>query len=244
MNDASPTATEAEFWHVQLPSGEVRYWNLEELDEAFQRDEISAQTYVLKEGETAWMRLGELLGLDEVPERVAVPITPYSIGSIPPPSSADVASVNSIRPVVADLSDMDLPDDDLVAAMKPKKKNMAFIGGGVGVALLLAIVGLTRASGGSEAVAAAAPPAPAPVPVVAPAPEMPAVSAQSTLSDDVKRQLAEADKAREAKAAQKAAERAAEAAKYASHHPGRGVAKTGNVFHQGGSKYDPLNAGN
>jgi hypothetical protein len=242
MTDASPTTTEAEFWHVQLPSGEVRYWNLEELDEAFQRDEISAQTYVLKEGETTWMRLGELLGLDEVPEKVAVPIAPYSIGSVPPPSSADVASVNSIRPVVADLSDMDLPDDDLVAAMKPKKKNMAFIGGGVGVALLLAIVGLTRASGGSEApVAAAAPPPP---PVVAPAPETAAVSAQSTLSDDVKRQLAEADKAREAKSAQKAAERAAEAAKYASHHPGHGVAKTGNVFHKGGSKYDPLNAGN
>ena len=83
-------ATEAEFWHVQLPSGEVRYWSLEELDEAFQRDEVDAKTYVLKQGETTWMRLGELLGLDEVPatpQQVAVPIAPYTIGSIPPPSS-------------------------------------------------------------------------------------------------------------------------------------------------------------
>ena len=87
MSDQQPT--DAEFWHVQLPSGEVRYYSLEELDEAFQRDEIDAKTYVLKQGETSWMRLGDLLGLDEAPVEPSVVVAP----SERPPASFAPASI-------------------------------------------------------------------------------------------------------------------------------------------------------
>jgi pyruvate/2-oxoglutarate dehydrogenase complex dihydrolipoamide acyltransferase (E2) component len=237
MNEAA--ATEAEFWHVQLPTGDVRYWSLEELDEAFQRDEVDAKTYVLKEGESTWQRLGELLGLDEsesAPAPVSQPvptysIPPYSVGGIDSPAAF------SIRPVVSDVGDMD--DDDLAAAMKPKKKNMAYIAGGVAAALVLAVVGITQASGSSDSkVAAAAPP---PAAVVAPPVAAPAADPappQATLSDDLKKQLLDADKARAAKSAAKAAENA----KYTTKKGSYRVPKSGNVFHKGGDKYDPLNS--
>ncbi len=251
MTDAS---TETDFWHVQLLSGEVRYWSLEELDEAFQRDEVDAKTYVLKEGDTTWQRLGELLGLDEVPpDLVKVPVQPYSIAPIPPsmpppsvpaPSSVapasfgmDTAGAISIRPVVSDLD-----DDDLMAAMKPKRKNLGMVAGGVALAAAVLIGVVTHASSGSDdkSAAAAAPP---PVAAAAPAPP-PAASddgvARQVLSDDVKRQLIEADKAREAKAAAKAAENA----KYRTNVGSYRAPKSGQVFHKGGNQYDPLSSGN
>lgn len=245
--------TEEDFWHVQLPSGEVRYYSLEELDEAFQRDEIGAETYVLKQGETSWMRLGELLGLDDAPAEASVviarsvppgagpeTIAPAAAASFAPPSippasfgGNDYGAV-SIRPVVADVDDLD--DDVLAASMKPKKKKMAFVAGGAALALVLGIVGITSASSGSEQkVAAAAPP-----PVVAPIVEAaPAPAPQATLSDDMKKSLLEADKAREAKAAAKAAENAKYRSKTASSYR---APKSGQVFHKGGNKYDPLNS--
>jgi hypothetical protein len=247
MNDVK--ITEAEFWHVQLVSGEVRYWSLEELDEAFQRDEVDAKTYVLKEGETSWQRLGELLGLDEVqaaPVAVSAP-TPMAtaLSSHPssPPASireSELPSALSIRPVVSDLADLD--DDDLVAALKPQRKNLAAIGGGAALALVLLIVGVTRASSSADdkAVAAGASLAAASVsaPVTAATPEP--VAAQPTLSEETKRTLLEADKARAAKAAAKAAENA----KYHSTYVGGSRApKTGPVFHKGGNQYDPLSSG-
>jgi hypothetical protein len=236
MNDVQ--VTDAEFWHVQLPSGEVAYWSLDELDEAFNRDAVDANTFVLKVGEASWQRLGELLGLDEAPAAAAVvaavpvSIAPASFGG------NDLYGAQSIRPVVADLSDLD--DDDLAAAMKPKRKNLAAMAGGAVVALALVIVGITHAASGSDgAVAAAA--APTPVEAVVAAPDPAAAdpgSPQATLSDDMKRQLLAADKVREAKAAA----RAAETAKYHTHSRSYRAPKSGNVFHKGGNKYDPLSA--
>jgi hypothetical protein len=255
--------TDTDYWHVQLLSGEVRYWSLEELDDAFQKDLVDAKTYVLKEGETTWMRLGELLGLDEAESAPApvvsassAPIAPVYVMpvsampgapiSVAPPSygyGANDAGANSIRPVVSDMSGYsDLDDDDLAAAMKPKKKKIYAIAGGAGAALLLLIVGITQASGGSSSgmtaagaqpPAAVAPPAADPVPADQPAP-------QATLSDDMKRQLLAADKAREAKSAAKAAENA----KYQTKKTSYRAPKSGQVFHKGGNKYDPLNSGN
>jgi hypothetical protein len=236
MSDAAAT-TEAEFWHVQLPNGEVRYWSLEELDDAFQKDLVDAKTYVLKEGDTTWQKLGELLGLDEDAQHVSIPVAPYSVSMSTPQAMrlSDAPAALSIRPVV---SDVDLEDDDdLVAAMKPKRKNVAFVGGGVAAALLIAIVGITHASAGSEEKAAAAAPPPPPV-VAAVAP--PAVDPTPTLSDDMKRALLDADKARAAKTAAKAAENA----KYKTTAGSYRQPKSGQVFHKGGNKYDPLNSGN
>jgi hypothetical protein len=252
MNTAATTDTD--YWHVQLLSGEVRYWSLEELDDAFQKDLVDAKTYVLKEGETSWQRLGELLGLDEVeaapaPASVAPgPISPVYVApsapiSVAPPSygygASDGAGAISIRPVVSDLSDMD--DDDLAAAMKPKKKKIYAIAGGAAAALLLVIVGITQASGSSSdmPVAAAQPPPAVAPPVAEPAP-VEAPAPQATLSDDMKRSLLAADTARQAKSAAKAAENA----KYQTKKTSYRAPKSGQVFHKGGNKFDPLNSGN
>jgi hypothetical protein len=258
---ADAATTEAEFWHVQLPSGEVRYWSLEELDEAFQRDEVDAKTYVLKEGESAWQRLGELLGLDEVPSVPsvlaipAIPAAPLAAGpityTVPPYSMATPASVRvseppsalSIRPVVSDVSDVgELDDDLLVASMKPKRKNLAFFGGGAAAALVLVIVAVAHgSSGGDEKVAAAAPAPPPPAAVDDSDPTVAATNdAPRVLSDDVKRRVLEADKDRAAKAAARAAENARIHGNFSAIR----APKSGAVFHKGGNQFDPLSVGN
>jgi len=237
-------STEEDFWHVQLPSGDVRYWSLDELDEAFQRDEVDAKTYVLKQGETTWERLGDLLGLDDVPPPSShVPTAlPYAqtlpfAQTLPPPApNSDYPGALSIRPVVNDVTDLD--DDDLAAAMKPKRKNLAYIGGGAAVALVLAIVAISHAGSDEKPAAAAAPPPPVVAAPVTPVTPDPPVAPQATLSEDVKRSLLEADKAREAKAAARAAENAKYRTKSTSHR----APKSGQVFHKGGNKFDPLNS--
>jgi hypothetical protein len=238
---ADAATTEAEFWHVQLPTGEVRYWSLEELDEAFQRDEVDAKTYVLKEGETAWQRLGELLGLDEVAAApVTVAVAPYSIATPFSVRPSEAPGALSIRPVVSDVIDME-DDDVLVASMKPKRKNMAFIGGGAAAALVLVIVALTHGSAGAETQVAAAAPAPPPAAVDdSNADVTAAAGTPRVLSDDVKRRVLEGDKER----ATKAAARAAENAKYHNTASFMRAPKSGAVFHKGGNQFDPLNAGN
>src|ERR1700722_1060488 len=111
---AADTA-ETDFWHVQLLNGEVRYWSLDELDEAFQRGDVDGTTFVLKQGDTAWVRLGELLGLDEAESAPAPASAAPAHASVAPAAlQVDTAPVWSIRPVVADLdAPLDL-DDDLV----------------------------------------------------------------------------------------------------------------------------------
>ncbi len=243
MTDAMTTGTD--YWHVQLTSGEVRYWSLEELDEAFQRDEVDARTYVLKEGESAWQRLGELLGLDEAESAPApVAVAPYSVAPLSyaaaRPSEAPAA--NSIRPFV---SDIDLEEDAMMAQMKPRRRNVAFIGGGVAAALVLVVVGVTRAGAGSDAKAAAAAPPPAVVapPAAAEPVAAPVAAAQPALSDDVKKSLLEADKSRAAKAAARAAENAKFRPSTARGGSYR-APKSGQVFHKGGNQFDPLTTGN
>jgi hypothetical protein len=218
---------QTDFWHVQLLNGEVRYWSLDELDEAFQRSDVDGTTFVLKQGDTTWVRLGELLGLDESE-------------SAPPPSAAaasldvDTAPVWSIRPVVADLDALGGVDiDEDMVALKPKRTKLIAIGASAAAVLTLAIAAVSSASGGEGAKAAAA----APPPVVAPAPQPVVEAAPAALSDDMKKALLDADKARAAKSAEKAKARAAAAPK-----PSYRAPKSGQVFHKGGNKYDPLNS--
>jgi hypothetical protein len=233
---AADTA-ETDFWHVQLLNGEVRYWSLDELDEAFQRGDVDGTTFVLKQGDTAWVRLGELLGLDEAESAPA----PAAYASVAPAAlQVDTAPVWSIRPVVADLdvpSPLDL-DDDLVA-LKPKRKKVIVMAAGAAAVLMLGIAAVSSAGGGDAKAAAAAPPPP---PVVAPPPPVVDTPAPApVLSDDMKKSLLAADKSRATKAAEKAADRAKSRAVSAS-HAGYRTPKSGQVFHAGGNKYDPLNS--
>jgi hypothetical protein len=221
---------ETDFWHVQLPTGEVRYWSLDELDQAFQRDDVDAGTFVLKQGESKWLRLGELLGLDE---SASAPVSPEAPA---PDLHVETAPVWSLRPVVLDessSSDIDLEFDEM--AFKPKKKKLIAIGAGAAAVLVLAIAAVSSASSAAP-VAAAAPPPP-PVTVPAPQPVVDQTPATAPLSEDVKKSLLAADKARAARSAEKAKARAA-----ASPPPSYRAPKSGQVFHKGGNKYDPLNS--
>jgi hypothetical protein len=78
-----------EIWLVKLDDGHVRSMTLDELDAAFQRDEIHERTMICRDGGDKWITLGEELGLEPSPP--------------PPPPSA----TPSVLPVVADVDDHD-----------------------------------------------------------------------------------------------------------------------------------------
>ncbi len=54
-----------DLWHVQLESGEVRILTLDQLDAFYQNGIIDEETYVLRDGTMAWIKLGEALGASE-----------------------------------------------------------------------------------------------------------------------------------------------------------------------------------
>lgn len=54
-----------ERWYVQFDDGKVVLMTLEELDEAFQAGKIHERTHVIQVGETTWLTLAEVAGLDE-----------------------------------------------------------------------------------------------------------------------------------------------------------------------------------
>jgi hypothetical protein len=228
-----------EFWHVQMPNGSVSTMTLDELDAAFQADAITEQTYVLKQGESTWLTLAALLGLDEpaspTPAPVAVAV-PYSS----PPGSLDVGPAYSLRPMVSEVSGLDDDTDFGGPQFRSSKKRTAMIAGSIaGVALIAVLVAaLGSSSGDAPKVAAASQPPPQPVAAVAPPP----VAAEATpapadrLSDAQKKALSDADKAQAAK--QKAKMSAAPPSHRTSGYKSDGKP----VFHKGGSKYDPLNS--
>jgi hypothetical protein len=74
-----------EMWLVKLDDGHVRTMTLEELDAAFQRDEIHERTMICRDGGDRWITLAEELGLES-----------------PPPPSAPRSTSPSVLPVVAD----------------------------------------------------------------------------------------------------------------------------------------------
>ncbi len=254
--------TSNDLWHVQLPTGEVRQWSLDQLDAAFQADVINEWTHVLQDGSTEWMKLGELLGLDTAaPPAAEAPVAAMAVSPTPAPVSMAPASLPpasvalySVRPVVSDIGD----DLDLDAmAMRPKKRGLFF---GVAAAVLL-IGGIGFAAthlGGSppavqvSATSPALPPvvevppspqaAPAPAPgalaaavaaAALPAPgDTTTTSATSRLTESQRKALADADKSRDAARRSRVASTPARAP--------RTVSKP--VFHKGGNKYDPLNS--
>jgi hypothetical protein len=96
-NDANRSG---DFYSVQLASGEVKKWTLDQLDAAYRASFIDEETFVLPKGATTWSTLAEVVAAEPEPP------------SIPPP------------PVVADIDvDVDLGDDDLEAAgLRPRRR--------------------------------------------------------------------------------------------------------------------------
>ncbi|HEY2511326.1 MAG TPA: hypothetical protein VGI39_10740 [Polyangiaceae bacterium] len=242
-------------WHVQVEAGDVKVWTLDQLDAAFKAGLIDESTFVLESGTTEWIQLGTLLGGGDegdaaaeapaaepaavafAPVMVAavtpVVIAPHVIASEPPPPFS--FSPMSTAPVATDLDDLD--DEPF------KKSSKRPLVVGVGIALVAAAAGVfafTRPSSApvveTPVAAVAPPPAPAPAP---PAPEVkPADTTASRLNDEQRKRLSDLDKAHEAKAEALQKARATST----PHHSGRKAGKEKTPFHNGGDKFDPLNA--
>jgi hypothetical protein len=144
----------------------------------------------------------------------------------------------STAPVAADI-DFDVDTVNFGRKRSPAKwiVGIAAVLGGVGFA---AMSMNSQAESIPPAVAAPAMPPPyeTPPPSTPPASDMPATTpAKATLSDDARRALADADKARAAKMQQKQAQ-----SRGAGATPAARPGKKSDPFHKGGDKFDPLNS--
>jgi hypothetical protein len=226
------TDTGIDLWRVQLGSGEIRAMSLDALDDAFQAGTIDEGTPVLPPGAVTWTKLGDAAGL-EAPEAPSASISSLAPIALSVESNATGPATRYL-PLDASLPDLDL-DHLEHEAFKPKKGRVL---AGIGLAVMLA-GGLgfaaTRVNVGPVAVASelSAPKAAA----AAPPPEAVDINAATqgkVLTEAQKQKLADADKAREAAAAQKRKDRPAPPAK-------RGPRDKSAPFVNGGSKFDPLN---
>ncbi len=69
----------ADLWFVKLANGDVHHVSIDQLDAAFEAGHIDANTLVLPEGSTQWVRLGEAAGLDDAPQPAAPSPTPAPV---------------------------------------------------------------------------------------------------------------------------------------------------------------------
>ena len=220
--------TSMDIWYVRLDAGDVRVLTLEQLDDWFQRGRITGKTEVLAEGETTWRTLAEVAGLDDEP---AKPVIAPPLSAPPPPVVSDVG---------ADL------DFDVPPALRSSKKKGVGIAFGVTVAVIGVALVVTKwgaradgpASAAANAAANAATQVTAPPPKVDP-PAAPPPAAKPTLTDDQRKALLSADRARD-----KAREERAAKIKASKPRPvrTRRAPKSGNPFRKGGDKFDPLNS--
>ena len=219
-----------DLWYVKTADGDVDRMTLDQLDEAFNDGRIDENVTVLPAGETRWVRLGTLLGLDPPAAPAPQPPTPVAFAAIP----------NSMRPVSIDLS-----DDMDAAPFRKKSRKGAVLGVAVAALAFAGIVFAATRSGGVNASAATATIA-APPPVTAAPPPPPPPTPQPTttaapvpeqrFTDEQKAKLAAADKARDEKAKSRKKARGAGN----PWHPSPKYKSQG--FTTGGNKYDPLNA--
>src|SRR5688572_7560768 len=71
-----------ELWHVRMGPTEVKQLTLEQLDDLFRLDVISADTQVWQEGMDEWLPLSVVAGLGDDEPPISIPV------SAPPPRSA------------------------------------------------------------------------------------------------------------------------------------------------------------
>lgn len=209
--------SDSEIWHVKLGGGDSRSGSLEQLDDAFQSGLIDENTLVRRDGTDQWITLAQAAGLDDAP-------TPT-----PPP-----VAINSTAPTA-----LDTPDFECDPSQLRSSKRGVYIG--IGAALVFGLVGILSigsAMNKDTAAAAGPPPVVADLNAIAKpaAPQVDEAAKARTLSEDQKKALLDADKAREVELQKK---KAANASKRGVRSPP--PIKQGNPFHKGGSKYDPLN---
>jgi hypothetical protein len=242
----------SEIWHVQLPNGQAHRLTLDELDAAFEAGHIYESTPVLPPGATQWTTLGAAAGLGaEEPSREIEPAAQAAPSPAPPvhetatptPVTMEIPGPQSLSPMAISATPSmapipDLPDVDFEAAHRSAKRKMIF--GAIGAAVVLAAVGAVgvRAMNKAEAAGNTFHNA-----VSAPGPEThlsgggeESTPSRPALTEEQKKKLEEADKARNAAAAAK--RKAKEDAHPAPSKPFKGD----DPFKKStGNKFDPLN---
>jgi hypothetical protein len=235
-----------DLWRVRMPDGDERVITLERLDDLFQNGLITEQTLVLEEGTTQWRTLADVAGLGAPPPAPQ----PAPLFVAPPPAamremaaalsttSTLAAPMSAPPPVVADI-----PDLDELEYPRPSKKKWLVVAAAAALVVTGLSVAVTSAGGTPESTATAAgaaltsnvstsiaaPPPPAKV-----EPPTPPADVKPQLTDEQRKALLGADKARDARLAKKKGERT-------TPKPARRAPKSGTPFHKGGSKFDPLN---
>lgn len=225
---------EAEIWRVQLPTGELRAFSLDALDEAFDAGLIHGGTLVLAPGATEWAPLAIVAGLDSAE---AEPLQTPSLS--PMAISNDAPSYASYPPPGPSPIDLGEISDD---ALKPKRGRMAIVAA-FGIAAVAAcgflaapklgkVLGNVHPDRVSAANAIQAPP---------PALDVTGdgFKPNTTLTPEQKRLLLEADKRKEEERKKKEEAAAAKAREQHQKRAPRGKSK--GPFVNGGDKYDPLN---
>jgi F0F1-type ATP synthase epsilon subunit len=219
-----------DIWHVQLPTGEVRTFTIDQLDAAFQVEMIHEGCYVRREGAMTWRTLAEELA-DEAPQPQPQPVAQ------PAPVPAPVVSYQPIYSTAPMVSSLDA--DEVPASFRggSKKKVVAILGGVAAIAAI-AVFGVTRLGASAQDAAAAAGAAVNVTPSTpgANAPSDPAPAAEPKLTEAQRKALAEMDQANERKAEERRKTRLENAPRSSKPY------KSEKPFSKGGNKYDPLNA--
>lgn len=231
-------ASHDELWRVQLGSGEVRLMTLDALDRAFNEGTIGGRALVLAPGSTEWTTLAAAARLDD--EVTKPELTP----SLSPVAIATKSAPPSIAPPREDLPstppDLELPDDE---AIRPRRRGL-LLAGIASAALTATAVAVVVANVGRSApvdvkvngaIEAPAPSAAEPLPP--PRPQEP-VGEKPQLTLEQKKELLDADKAREQKVRAKSQERSDKIQKTQKR------ARPSNVapgLLNGGDPHDPLN---
>lgn len=241
---ATQTTTNEELWRVLFATGEMRMMTIDGIDQAFEEGVIDARTQVLAPGAAAWSTLGEAAGLEDPALADTVVDSSGGNGIDPTPSLSPVALSTSppsfapsshVAPAL-DLDALDLDPEVLMARRKSKAPIILGIVGALAVAATIAMVaGKASDKVVDNAKASAAQQAPAaetPLPAADPAKDKP------QLSEEQKKKLLDADKAREEKARAKNQEKAEKAEKTQRRNK---AVKSGPVFVNGGNMFDPLN---
>lgn len=222
---------DAETWRVQLPTGELRAFSLDALDEAFNAGLVHGRTLVLAPGATTWAPLADIAGLDAAEEPAVTPsLSPVAISNDAPYASYPPPAPSPSPHDLADISD---------DALKPKRGRIAIFAT-LGVAAIAACA-FTLAPKLGARLANVHPDRAAAANAMQPPPPAVDVTGDgykpaTTLTPEQKRLLLEADKKKE-EDRKKKEEEAAKAR--ATKRPARG--KSSSPFVNGGDKYDPLN---
>jgi hypothetical protein len=243
--------TNSDVWHVQLASGDVLIMSLDELDDAFNGGLIHEDTYVLQHGSKEWERLGKVAGLDAPEPAPAPKAAPRAQAAAVPTFVLPPTPMSSMRPVVSEISDLDLDEAPFRRRSKKKGLTVAFVGLLVigGAAFAAVRLGVLRIPAnpyfGPQAQAAAAAPAlesniaaaVVPPAQAAPKPSYDLSGLNATppkLNDEQRRALLEADKVREAKHKTTRTSTPKRSSGPRHHEP--------TPFHKGGDPHDPLNS--